>query len=140
MEALCRFFNVAAASLAALFAPLVPLVWCVTVFMAVDFATGVAASRAEARRAGRPWRFESRKAWRTVQKLGFVIMSLGMACMMDAVTAGLFAPGLARLFGGLVCGVELWSFLENACRISDTPALRWLSRLVGSRLGKEVER
>lgn len=138
MEALCRFFNGVAASLAAVFAPLAPLVWCVTAIMAVDFVTGVAASRAEARREGRAWRFESRKAWRTVQKAGFVIISLGMACMIDAVTAGAFVPDLTRLFGGFVCGVELWSFLENACRISDAPALRWLSRVVGDRIGKGV--
>lgn len=136
MEALYRFFNGCAASLAALFAPLAPLVWCVTLFIAVDFVTGVAASRVSARRAGRRWRFESREAWRTVQKLGFVIIALGMACMIDSVTAGLFAPDLTRLFGGFVCGVELWSFLENACRISDAPALRWLSRLVGGRIRK----
>lgn len=138
MEALYRFFNGAAVSLAALFAPLAPLVWCVTLLIAVDFVTGVAASRAEARRAGRRWRFESREAWRTVQKLGFVIIALGMACMIDAVTAGFFAPDMTRLFGGFVCGVEMWSFLENACRISDAPALRWLQRIVGYRIRKEA--
>ncbi len=138
MEALYRFFNGAAVSLAALFAPLAPMVWCVTLLIAVDFVTGVAASRAEARRAGRRWRFESREAWRTVQKLGFVIIALGMACMIDAVTAGFFAPDMTRLFGGFVCGVEMWSFLENACRISDAPALRWLQRIVGYRIRKEA--
>ena len=103
----------------------------------MDFVTGVAASRVEARREGRAWRFESREAWRTAQKLGFVIIALGMACMIDAVTAGFFAPDLTRLFAGFVCGVELWSFLENACRISDARALRWLSRFVGREIKKK---
>ena len=128
MEALYRFFNGCVVSFAALLAPLPPLVWCVT---------RVAASRVEARREGRAWRFESREAWRTAQKLGFVIIALGMACMIDAVTAGFFAPDLTRLFAGFVCGVELWSFLENACRISDARALRWLSRFVGREIKKK---
>lgn len=137
MEALYRFFNGCAVSFAALLAPLPPLVRCVTLFIGVDFVTGVAASRVEARREGRAWRFESREAWRTAQKLGFVIIALGMACMIDAVTAGFFAPDLTRLFAGFVCGVELWSFLENACRISDARALRWLSRFVGREIKKK---
>ena len=47
MEALYRFFNGCAVSFAALLAPLPPLVWCVTLFIGVDFVTGVAASRVE---------------------------------------------------------------------------------------------
>ncbi len=79
MEALCRYINGCAAGLAALFAPVVPLVWCVVGFIGFDFVTGVLASRADARRAGEEWYLESREAWRTVEKLGFTVVALCMA-------------------------------------------------------------
>ena len=50
MENLYRPVSGAAAALAGWFAPIVPLVACVFGFIAVDFLTGVAASRAVARR------------------------------------------------------------------------------------------
>lgn len=111
-------------------APAVPLMWCVALFIGVDFVTGVAASRVEARRRGRPWYFESHEAWRTVQKLALAIVAIAMACIVDSLPAGLFPPDFARLFAGFVCGVEMWSFLENACRIGDSELFRRLRRFV----------
>ncbi len=87
MEALYRYANGCAGSLVALFAPVAPLMWCVAAFIGVDFATGVAASRAEARRDGRAWYFESREAWRTVRKLGFAIVAIAMARIVDTLPA-----------------------------------------------------
>lgn len=49
-------------SVAALFAPVQPLVCCALAFVCVDFATGVAASYKRAGRMKRPWAFESDKA------------------------------------------------------------------------------
>ena len=46
---------------------------------------------------------------------------------------------LTKLFAGFVCGVEMWSFLENACRISSSPMLDYLRRWVRGRVRKEVE-
>ena len=53
METLFRFVSGAAAAVASLFAPIAPLVVCAMVFIAVDFVSGIAASRAIARRGGR---------------------------------------------------------------------------------------
>ena len=122
MENLYRPVSGAAAALAGWFAPIVPLVACVFGFIAVDFLTGVAASRAVARREGRPWWFESAEAWRTVQKLALDFMDLHAA----------------RLFTGFACGVEFWSFLENAAQLSDAPLFRWLKRYVRRRMRKEA--
>ena len=68
MEALFKYFSGCVAALAALFAPVVGLVWCVVGFIGFDFVTGVMASRADARREGLRWCFESRAAWHTAQK------------------------------------------------------------------------
>ena len=55
METLYRLVSGAAAGIAALFAPIGPLVACAVVFIGIDFLSGVAASRAAARREGRAW-------------------------------------------------------------------------------------
>ena len=140
MEALCRYFNGCVAALMALFAPIVPLVWCVVGFISFDFLTGVLASHADARREGAEWYFTSAEAWHTVQKLGFTIIALCMAYLIDTLMLDFMHLNLTKLFAGFVCGVEMWSFLENACRISSSPMLNYLRRGVGGKVRKEVER
>lgn len=140
MEALYRYFNGCLTALAALFAPLSPLVWSVVAFIGVDFLTGIFASRADARHRGEEWYFESRMAWRTAEKLGFTIVALAMAYLIDELMLDFMHLNLTKLFAGFVCGVELWSFVENACRISDAPLLRYVRRYVRQRIGEEVEK
>ncbi|WP_278845406.1 phage holin family protein [Alistipes communis] len=138
MENLYRSVSGAAAALAGWFAPIVPLVACVFGFIAVDFLTGVAASRAVARREGRPWWFESAEAWRTVQKLALVATGIVMAWAVDRHVLDFMDLHAARLFTGFACGVEFWSFLENAAQLSDAPLFRWLKRYVRRRMRKEA--
>lgn len=89
----------------------------------IDFLSGVAASRAAARREGRAWYFESREAWRTVLKLALAITAIAMAWLIDSCILDFMELNVARLFTGFTCGVELWSFLENASQLSDAPAV-----------------
>ena len=140
MEALYRYFSGALLSLAALFAPVVPMVWCVAGFILFDFLTGVWASKAEAKEQGKEWYFESRLAWHTAQKLGFTIIALCMAFVIDTMILDFLEMNLTKLFAGFVCGVEMWSFLENACRISDAPLLRYIKRYVKQKVREEAER
>ena len=139
MEALFRYFSGCLVALAALFAPVVPLVWCVVGFIAFDFLTGVLASRADARREGGEWYFTSSQAWHTAEKLGFAIIALCMAYLIDTLMLDFMHLNLTKLFAGFVCGVEMWSFLENAFRISSSPMLDYLRRWVRGRVRKEVE-
>ena len=139
MEALYRYFSGTLLSLAALFAPVVPMIWCVAGFILFDFLTGVWASKAEAKEQGKEWYFESRLAWHTAQKLGFTIIALCMAFVIDTMILDFLEMKLTRLFAGFVCGVEMWSFLENACRISDSRVLDYLRRYVSHKIRKEVE-
>ena len=127
METLYRLVSGAAAGIAALFAPIGPLVACAVVFIGIDFLSGVAASRAAARREGRAWYFESREAWRTVLKLALAITAIAMAWLIDSCILDFMELNVARLFTGFTCGVELWSFLENASQLSDAPLFRWQS-------------
>jgi hypothetical protein len=59
--------------------------------------------------------------------------------MIDTLILDFMALNLTKLFTGFVCGVEMWSFLENACRISDSKLLDYLRCYVAGRVRKEVD-
>ena len=139
MGALYRYCSGIASSIVALFAPLTPLVWSVVGFILFDFLTGVWASLAEQRREGKRWALESRLAWHTIEKMGFATTTLAMTFVIEIVILQSPTYEMTRLLAGFICGVELWSFLENACRISDAPMLDYLRRWVRGRVRKEVE-
>lgn len=138
MNTLYRYICGAVSGIAALFAPLVPLIWSVAGFILFDFLTGVWASLAEQRRKGQEWYLESHLAWHTVEKLGFTTIALTMCFVIDAVILCHPEIELARLFAGFVCGVELWSFTENACRISDSPLLRHIRKIVRQNINQTI--
>ena len=134
MEALFRFISGAAAGIAALFAPIGPLIATTVVFIGV-----VAADRATARREGRAWYFESCKAWRTVVKLTLAVTAIAMAWLIDSCVLDFMQLNVAKLLTGFTCGVELWSFLENAAQLSDAPLFRWLRRYVKRRVASQLK-
>ena len=138
METLYRLVSGAAAGIAALFAPIGPLIATTVVFIGVDFLSGVAADRATARREGRTWYFESCKAWRTVVKLTLAVTAIAMAWLIDSCVLDFMQLNVAKLLTGFTCGVELWSFLENASQLSDAPLFRWLRRYVRRRIRREA--
>ena len=105
----------------------------------MDFCTGVYASYVAARSKGIKWRLESRKAWRTILKTVFVVVGIVMSWVLDSCVLEFMHLNLARLFTGFVCGVELWSFLENGATISHSPLLAWLGRIVKRRVDEEVQ-
>ena len=130
MEALFRYFSGAMTAVASFFAPIGGTVVCSLIFVGVDFVTGVAADRCRARRRGAAWRFESRRAWRSVRKAGFLATAIAMAWMIDACILEFMGLHTARLMAGFACGVELWSVLENASEISDEPLFLQLRRFI----------
>ncbi len=139
MEALFRFVSGAVAGIAALFAPINPLVATTVLFIGVDFLSGVFADRAVARREGRKWYFESCKAWRTVMKMGLAVTAIAMAWLLDRCVLDFMQLNLAKLFTGFTCGVEFWSFLENAAQLSEAPLFRWLRRYAKRRVETHLQ-
>lgn len=137
METLLRYVSGGLAALASILAPVAPLVAAAVGFIIADFISGVMASHAVARRQGRKWYFESRQAWRTVVKLGFAAVAIVMAWVIDSCLLEFMHLKLAQLFTGFTCGVELWSFLENAAEVSEAPLFRRLGRIVHRRIEKE---
>ena len=139
MEMLFKYLSGALVALVGSLCPIAPLIASAMLFVTIDFITGVLASRTEAHRTGQVWRLESRKAWRTVTKAGFVALAIVMMWIIDSTILGFMHLNLANIFTGFVCGVELWSFLENATAISDSPLFSWLGRWVKRRVTREVD-
>lgn len=138
MVILSKYVSGLVAALLALLCPITPLIITATVFITIDFITGIYASYAAARREGQKWSIESRKAWRTVYKLGFVVTGIVMTWLVDSLVLSFMHLNLANLFTGFVCGVELWSFFENASIISGVEIFEWLGRWIKSKLRKEI--
>ena len=134
MEQIYKNICAVACALSSLFVPVRGLIICALVFIAADFVTGVAASAVSSRRAGRRFAFESGKAWNTVSKMLFVMAGISLAWLIDAVILNFMTLNLAKLFTGFVCGVEFWSYLENAAEISRHPIFLHLKRFMKSKV------
>lgn len=117
---------------------LLPLFIAVTVFETVDFVTGCIKSGVIAHRNHEKFAFESVKAWRTIYKFVFILVGVVLAEMLDAIIAENTRLRFANYFTAFCCGVEFWSFLENAAVISDHPIFRWLRRFMKFRLEDEI--
>ena len=138
MAILFKYISGAVAALVALLCPITPLIVTASVFIAIDFVTGIYASYVSAKKEGREWRIESRKAWRTINKLCFVVTGIVMTWLIDSLVLQFLELHLANIFTGFVCGVELWSFFENATVISQSSLFEWLGRWIKRRIRREV--
>lgn len=117
---------------------LLPLFITVTIFEAVDFVTGVIKSAVVAKRTKQRFAFESVKAWRTICKYVFILIGIVLAEMLDQTVANETRLRFANYFTAFCCGVEFWSFLENAAVISDHPLFRWLRKFMKFKLEDEI--
>lgn len=117
---------------------LFPLFITVTVFELVDFITGVIKSAVVAKRSGGRFAFESVKAWRTIYKFVFILIGIVLAEMLDRTLAIDTRLRFANYFTAFCCGVEFWSFLENAAVISDHPVFRWLRKYMRFKVEDQI--
>jgi len=117
---------------------ILPLVMCVIFFEAVDFVTGVWKSAVIAHRKGQRFAFESVKAWRTIYKIVFILAGIVMSEMLDVVISN-HDLRLAHYFTAFCCGVEFWSFLENAAEISSHPVFRWLKKFMKQKVEDKID-
>lgn len=127
------------------FAPLHTMFLVLLLFIGIDFITGVWASYARARQAGEAWAFRSDKAWTTAKKMLFSIVGVILAWALDRTVLPSVNFHLPQILTGYICGVEFWSYLENAADIApDTPVFRILRRVmakeVKEKIGIDVEK
>lgn len=138
MEVMYRYANGAILGLAALFAPIRSVVLCALTFIFVDFVTGVIASRCEAKQRGEKWYFSSHEAWRTIRKAGFVMLTIAMSWLIEYCILDFMMLHITRIIAGAICGVEMWSFLENASVLSDAKLFEWLRNYVKRKVEREI--
>lgn len=129
--------GIIAGCIGALTENLLALFVCVIVFECVDFVTGCWKSAVESRRCGEHFAFESIKAWRTIYKVVFIMVGIVLAEMLDVMISDQRLR-LANFFTAFACGVEFWSFLENAAVISDHPVFRWLRKFMKAKVETEL--
>ncbi len=139
MENLLKYLCALLSCLISFFAPIKALIICSFVFIGIDFITGIIASHKRAERAKEPWAFESEKAWSTIIKLFFVCFGIVLSWLIDAYILGFMKLNFANIFTGFVCGVEFWSYLENASEISNHPIFRHLKKYMKIQLDKKLE-
>lgn len=109
---------------------LLPLFITVTIFELIDFLTGCIKSYVLSKRKKERFAFESIKAWRTIYKYVFILIGIALAEMLDRTITVETRLRFANYFTAFCCGVEFWSFLENAAVISDHPIFRWLRKFM----------
>lgn len=129
--------GILASFVAVFFESLLPLFIAVIIFELVDFFTGVAKSAVVAKRKKEKFAFESVKAWRTIYKFILILVGIVLAEMLDAILTE-DRIRLANWFTGFCCGVEFWSFLENAAVISNHPVFRWLRKFMKIKVEEQV--
>lgn len=134
MESIYKYLLGGVSAVVSLLAPISSLIVCAVIFISIDFVTGVMASHKRAKIEGVEWCFSSEKAWNTVLKLGFVMAGIVLAWLIDHYILSFMQLKLANLFTGFVCGVEFWSYLENASDISQHPIFRSLKTFMKNRL------
>ena len=117
---------------------LLPLFITVTVFELIDFITGVIKSYVVAKRTKQKFAFESIKAWRTIYKYVFILIGIVLAEMLDQTVDNETRLRFANYFTAFCCGVEFWSFLENAAVISDHPLFRWLRKFMKFKVEDQI--
>lgn len=115
------------------------LVFSVFIFETVDFLTGVLKSYVLAKRKKKRFAFESIKAWRTIYKLIFILVGIVMAYMLDIIISHEHNLRLANYFTAFCCGVEFWSFLENAAAISNHPLFKWLKKFMKTKVEDQID-
>lgn len=121
------------------FAPVQMLVCCAFIFVSFDFVTGVMASRKRELKRSANWSFESAKAWKTIYKLVFVMIGIVLTWLIDTYILGFMSLNLANIFTGFVCGIEFWSYLENAAEISDHPIFRTLKKYMKKQIESKLD-
>ena len=67
------------------------------------------------------------------------MVGIALSWLIDSHILGFANLRLANLFAGFVCGVELWSFLENGAETCDYPPFRWLKRFMKRQLSDKLK-
>ena len=106
----------------AFFEPLWVLMLWFFIFVGCDFITGISASIKERKI------ITSNKLSRTVKKLLMYCMVIVLVHAIDKDMLTVVNLGLARICATIICGIELYSILENCYRLTGNRVFKVLTR------------
>lgn len=106
----------------AFFEPLGILMLWFLVFVACDTITGICASIKEREI------ISSNKLRKTIVKLMMYSMTIVLCHAIDTSMITLVDIGLAKLVSAIICGIELYSILENCYRITGNRVFKTLTQ------------
>ena len=106
----------------AFFEPLWILMLWFLIFVACDTITGICASIKEREI------ISSNKLRKTIVKLMMYSMTIVLCHAIDTSMITLFDIGLAKFVSAIICGIELYSILENCYRITGSRVFKTLTQ------------
>ena len=119
-------------SILAFLEPLWVLMLWFFIFIACDFVTGISASIKE----GIP--VTSNKMSRTVKKLLMYCMVIVLVHAIDKDMFVMVDLGLAKICATIICGIELFSILENCYRITGNYVFKVLTLAALKKIKEET--
>ncbi len=66
-------------------------------------------------------------------------MAIGMMWLLESCVLDFVTLNLTKLLAGFICSVEMWSFLENASQLSDSPLFEWMRKYLHRRIEKQID-
>lgn len=121
-----------ASSLMAFFEPIEILVLWMLIFIISDMITGIHASLTE----GKP--IQSCKMQKTVHKFLLYAMTIILLEGLDRYLFDLMDLHLANIGATIICGIELWSIMENCYRITGNRVFKLLTQFTLKRIKDET--
>lgn len=119
-------------SIMAFFEPLWLLMLWFFIFIACDFITGISASIKERKI------ITSNKMSRTVKKLMMYSMVIVLVHAIDKDMIIWVDLGLARICATIICGIELYSILENCYRLTGNQVFKVLTQFTLKKIENET--
>lgn len=116
----------------AFFEPLCVLMLWFFIFVAVDMITGISAAIKERQI------IESNKLRKTIYKLFMYCTVIVLVHAIDTEMMTLVDLGLARICSAIICGIELYSILENCYRITGNRVFKILTQFTLKKIENET--
>lgn len=116
----------------AFFEPLWVLMLWFFIFVAVDMITGISAAIKERQI------IESNKLRKTIYKLFMYCTVIVLVHAIDTEMITVVNLGLARICSAIVCGIELYSILENCYRITGNRVFKILTQFTLKKIENET--
>lgn len=119
-------------SIMGFFEPIEILVLWMLIFIISDMITGIHASLAE----GMP--IQSCKMQKTIHKFLLYAMTIILLEGLDRYLFDLMDLHLANIGATIICGIELWSIMENCYRITGNRVFKILTQFTLKRIKDET--